>query len=1311
MPDLGSTLSLNSSAFAAGIATARAKLTELNTALIENRNKMKEVSKEAQELQKRERELSAEMKDGGTKEQQQEMQQLRDRIGQVNAELGTLRTREREIQSDIRKASNELDNQKNGMNNLANAGDGVANSLKKIETGLKSVFTMAATKKLVDFFIGSNAEMEQYTTSFEVMLGDMKKAQSLMGELTDLAAVTPMELTDVVPIGTLLMNYGVAADELIDKMTQLGDLSQGNAVKFQRVSLAYGQMLAKGKVTGEELRQMTEAGVPLLQALADTLGVTTAEVQDMISKSKVGITELDAAIASMTTGTGQFAGMMEKQSQTFSGMLSTLKDNIAQFGRDAGEDAFAVVKQSLAEFMTTLEKWRNDGTLKEIAKELGKTVEDVINIIKTAITIIWNCKEGILAFAVALGTFKAAISIGNVVSATVSAIKSFKTAVDAAKVSQMAFNAVGAANPFVLIASLAASAIAGVVAFGTAAYNAAESTKQLAGEIKSFGDSAKSAATEQAKLEDVIKKYEDISKSVDGTINRKDELAQLQERLNSLYGDEKTGIDLVNGSYEEQIGLLRDLSSAEKTRQINQITADLEEAKKKASEVSIHSFEFAFDYNKDNVEYLNREIGKIYAETGEEILSTFDAFEMGADGSMKMVLQGDIETQIEVLEKLQTAFLNSGEASGSLAGAYNKIYDQLEAYKAIQDGIISGEEALAILNGDLSVSFDEVADSAENAAKKVEILSDEDRKKTIDDLTDATKNLVSEFGSLTDTLKALQNGEAISYEKMQALINIYPELANHIQVTADGYVVETGALGDLNTALVNSANAQIEAENAKTRAAIEGAKERISLYEKEAQAAGMYEHDPQKVLEIGKRISEERAYITELESKLAVNSTLPDYFASNKGSSSGKTSSAKKEDSPTLKSISSYAKTANSAFTEMKDKGELALSTVQALIDAGYESALQYDSATGKWTISAEKYKMAAESQIEAAKKVKGVTETEQNALETLRKSLDSVTNGTYELSNAQEKLSTISGISKNMSTLSGAVSEQKKSGALSTDTVADIIGTEYEKALTVGVDGKITLDTDKLKTVLSDEIDKAIKDLEESLKTAEKGDVPALEAQIQAFKTLKESISEVTEGLYGVKEKLVSDEEIKAIEDSANRRLKLIDAELKAKQKLRDETLKAIDEEVQARKRLTEDNDIQRQIDQVMAQLKYSQLDDFSRSQLERKLQSLKNDKADMLWERGIEDRKAAVNEQFDADSERLNAEKDAINNSLEVLNKLNDTVASGISDLGETIKAAMEAVKPDSTVNITLNNADKMTADQLYAFIEQQYGSTGAI
>lgn len=218
--------------------------------------------------------------------------------------------------------------------------------------------------------IGSNAEMEQCQTSFEVMLGDTEKAAALIEKMRPFAAKTPFGMTGAVSTGSLLMNYGVSSDNLIDTMTKLGDLASGNAEKFNRVVLAYGQMLAKGKVSDEELRQMTEAGVPLQTALAESIGVTGEEFSKMVSAGKVGIDDLDKAIESLTTGNGQFAGMMEKQAETMQGMLSTLQDNVSEFFRKLGEGAFGEVKDALSEVMELMDEWENDGTLNNAALEI-----------------------------------------------------------------------------------------------------------------------------------------------------------------------------------------------------------------------------------------------------------------------------------------------------------------------------------------------------------------------------------------------------------------------------------------------------------------------------------------------------------------------------------------------------------------------------------------------------------------------------------------------------------------------------------------------------------------------------------------------------------------------------------------------------------------------------------------------------------------------------------------------------------------------------------------------------------------------------
>ena len=1333
MPDLGSTISLNASNFAAGVAQTRAKLVELNTALIENRNKMKEVNKEAQELQKQEKALTDAMKDGGTKEQQQELEQLRTRIGQVNSELGTLRTREQEIQSDIRKTSNELKEQKNDTNNLTAATDGATAAIKKLETGLKAVLASAAGKKLYEVLIGSNAEMEQYLTSFEVMLGDARKAKDLMSELNTMAAKTPMELTDVVKNGTLLMNYGVDSDKLIETMTKLGDLAAGNAQKFERVSLAYGQMLAKGKVSGEELRQMTEAGVPLLQALAEEIGVTSGEMQDLVSKGKIGIPELNAAIESMTTGTGQFAGMMEKQSQTFSGMLSTLSDEAQQFGREVGEDAFGVAKESLSELLDMIDDWRDDGTLDSIAKDLGTTVGAVAGMLKSLITLLVNCRGAVIPLVAAFLSYQAAVkglSVIDGVKASVAALTTMlhgeTIATEGATIAQEGLNVAMSANPIGLVIAAVAGLSAGLIYLYSQVENAEQRFNRLNGEISELHDSTKKASEEQGKLAGVVEEYKNIIDNVTDVHDKKEKLIELQKTLNDLYGEEKTQIDLVNGSYEENIRLLEAENEAARQRAINQIQSDLEQAEKKQSEATtLQAISIDFDASK-----ITDEVNNWYKEIQDKISDDgFNLVELtGFGDDSTLTFSGNIDQVIENLDNLEKAILSSGKASTDLKDMFDAVHDGKERFVEMKNATEDiREELVAVEAGTNAVSDAENAlgDSAAKASVDLEALAaamEETDKNpdVIKERSDAVNDLVKNYGSLYDTMKELQNGDAISYEKMQALVKIYPELANHIIVTADGYKIETGALGGLNTALGDSVLSQVEAEKAKTQAAIKGSKDRIALYLKEMETyarSGEYS----KANQIKQAADAERATIAELEGSLSTYDTLPKYLTGSRGTkaassgNSGASGNNKVASSPGLKSIMSYAKTASSAFKEMQDNGELALSTVQALIDAGYGDALYKDGE--KWKLSKKAFEEAWNTQIDAAKGVEGTTEVQRKALESFRGELSKVTEGLYETAKAEKELKSVSAgdTAGSMKTLSAAIVEQKDNKGLSADAVSKLSGTRYAEALTVGVDAQITLDTDKLKTILSDEIEDAIKQLEKELATAtDESKIKGLEAQIQAFRNLKAVIGDVTEGLYGVEkaqEKIVSDEALKATEDAANRRLKQIDAELKAKQKLRDETLKAIDDEVQARKRLTEDNDIQRQIDQAMAQLKYSQLDEFSRAQLERKIQSLNNDKADMLWERSVEDRRAAANEEYDTAAEQLNSEKEAINNSLEVLRTLNDTVASGIASLEETIKAAMEAVKPGSTFHLTINNADKMTADQLMELIEDQYGSTGAI
>ena len=191
---------------------------------------------------------------------------------------------------------------------------------------------LLATKRLVIDNIRAGlqyaAAIEKQTVAFDVMLGGMERAQLFMKEIEKFSATTPFELPDLTRAAERLLAFGTEAENVVDTMQMLGNVARGDSVLLDRVTLAYGKLQSKGRATLEEINMFTEAGVPLMKALAEQTGVTGEELFKMISEGKIGFKEVQQALVDMTTGEGQFAGMLERQSKTLSGSISTLKDNL-----------------------------------------------------------------------------------------------------------------------------------------------------------------------------------------------------------------------------------------------------------------------------------------------------------------------------------------------------------------------------------------------------------------------------------------------------------------------------------------------------------------------------------------------------------------------------------------------------------------------------------------------------------------------------------------------------------------------------------------------------------------------------------------------------------------------------------------------------------------------------------------------------------------------------------------------------------------------------------------------------------------------
>lgn len=209
------------------------------------------------------------------------------------------------------------------------------------------------------------AKLQNVQTAFTNMLGSGEKSTAFVKELQQFAAKTPFEFSQVTEAAQKFLAFGFTAEQVIPTLTAVGDAAAGvglGAEGINRVTLALGQMAAKSRVQSDEMLQLTEAGIPAWQMLADKIGKSVPEAMDMVSKGGVdAATGISALVEGMNS---KFGGMMEQQSATIQGTWSTLMDGLEQSAAQVGlkisealslPEVFQSIGDVLTDFATTVQ--------------------------------------------------------------------------------------------------------------------------------------------------------------------------------------------------------------------------------------------------------------------------------------------------------------------------------------------------------------------------------------------------------------------------------------------------------------------------------------------------------------------------------------------------------------------------------------------------------------------------------------------------------------------------------------------------------------------------------------------------------------------------------------------------------------------------------------------------------------------------------------------------------------------------------------------------------------------------------------------
>jgi tape measure domain-containing protein len=244
---------------------------------------------------------------------------------------------------------------------------------------------VAGLGALAKMGLSSAANLEQVQISFNALLGGVEQGTKVFKELQLFAAQTPFEFPDVASAGKRFLAFagsvGLSKDALIDYLTTIGNVisvTGGGADAFGRISLAIGQIGSASKVTLDNLNQIADAipGFSPIQAIAKSLGISTAEAMKQVS---AGTVSAQQGVAALLQGMRRFpgaAGAMEKQSQTLLGVFSTFKDTVGQ----ALAGAFAPVIPKIKNTLTNLTPVIGDA-LGSVAPALGNVLAGILPLI------------------------------------------------------------------------------------------------------------------------------------------------------------------------------------------------------------------------------------------------------------------------------------------------------------------------------------------------------------------------------------------------------------------------------------------------------------------------------------------------------------------------------------------------------------------------------------------------------------------------------------------------------------------------------------------------------------------------------------------------------------------------------------------------------------------------------------------------------------------------------------------------------------------------------------------------------------------
>jgi len=251
-------------------------------------------------------------------------------------------------------------------------------SIKNIGLGTFGFATAIGTAVFAVAKMGG--KLEKTKIAMEAFLGSSEKAKQLISDLRKFADVTPFDTTSMLEAGRVIASVQSDVTKILPTMRMLGDISSGSGKNINELAQLYAKMMRNQKIDQRDLNQLYDAGVMSQKKLADTIGINESKMRSHTRAGKVGFEDIERAMKSATSEGGKFFGLIEKQSQTFLGRISTLQGKLQNLFTDIG----GPLQKSMTSITDTLIDWTDQAkTLNGPIGTLTRGLQGIADILES----------------------------------------------------------------------------------------------------------------------------------------------------------------------------------------------------------------------------------------------------------------------------------------------------------------------------------------------------------------------------------------------------------------------------------------------------------------------------------------------------------------------------------------------------------------------------------------------------------------------------------------------------------------------------------------------------------------------------------------------------------------------------------------------------------------------------------------------------------------------------------------------------------------------------------------------------------------